>query len=268
MKMQQPCSTRPRNKGYRNFQKESIFAFCSAVLQSDIFAKLRGNSPYAYYEKTFNVAETVAFIEVLDALDGSGSGKAFFDDFRIRDRNLLANGRFEVRSPTGQERDAPGWEFGCGGAIVDGPETVRSGRYALKPPQVGVEAAPVGVEAAPVGVEAAVVFTYETPRSWRHGSLSTTPDDRVRIPGGVTNQAMSPSAKIASLGQPLKTGRFPPNDPAMSLPIDALRGASQATLPNATVPHPSSSVRQTCGSTATHRCTTTNRRMPRSSPQT
>jgi PKD domain len=102
-----------------------------AVLQSDIFAKLRGNSPYAYYEKTFNVPETVAFIEVVGALDGSGTGKAFFDDFRIRDRNLLANGRFEVRSPTGQERDAPGWEFGRGGAIVDGPENVRSGRYAL-----------------------------------------------------------------------------------------------------------------------------------------
>jgi hypothetical protein len=41
-----------------------------AVLQSDIFAKLRGNSPYAYYETTSNVPEAVAFIEVVGALDG------------------------------------------------------------------------------------------------------------------------------------------------------------------------------------------------------
>lgn len=101
------------------------------VLQSDVFAELRGNLPYAYSQMTFNVPATVAFIEVVGALNGSGSGKVFFDDLRVRDRNLLENGRFEVRAPTGQERDAPAWAFGRGGALVTEPRDVRSGRYAL-----------------------------------------------------------------------------------------------------------------------------------------
>jgi PKD domain len=101
------------------------------VLESHIFARLRGNSPYAYYEKTLEVPPTVALIEVVGTVDGSGIGRAFFDDLRVRDRNLLQNGRFEVPSPTARDRDAPGWAFGSGGALTSDPGDVRSGRYAL-----------------------------------------------------------------------------------------------------------------------------------------
>ena len=90
-----------------------------AVLRSDVVARVRGNSPYAYYQITLDVPATVAYIEMVGTLAGSGNGKAMFDDLRVRDRNLLENGRFELRPRAGQDRFAPGWAFGRGGTLVE-----------------------------------------------------------------------------------------------------------------------------------------------------
>jgi hypothetical protein len=98
---------------------------------SHVFGRWRGNSPYAYFEVGVTAAAPVAFVEVVASIDGPGGGQAFFDDLRIRDRNLLANGRFELRARTGQERPAPGWAFGKGGRIRDDVTAARSGRRAL-----------------------------------------------------------------------------------------------------------------------------------------
>jgi hypothetical protein len=109
----------------------NLLAAGGAVLHGEVIAKASGHSPYAYHEIILQVPETAAFIELVGTLQGKGGGTVLFDDLRIRDRNLLRNGRFETRAPSGHLREAPGWEFGRGGAIVDGEEDVRSGRYAL-----------------------------------------------------------------------------------------------------------------------------------------
>ena len=102
-----------------------------AVLDSRTIAHKQSSSPYSYHEVVIDVPKGAAFLEVMGSVSGGGSGAAFFDDLRIRDRNLLQNGRFEVRSASGHVREAPGWEFGRGGLIVEDAPNVRSGRYAL-----------------------------------------------------------------------------------------------------------------------------------------
>ena len=57
---------------------------------------------------------------------------AFLDDVRVLDANLLVNGGFETRTPTGQDNRAPGWRFEAGGArIVTEPANVHSGERAV-----------------------------------------------------------------------------------------------------------------------------------------
>ncbi|MET0552839.1 MAG: hypothetical protein ABW221_07370 [Vicinamibacteria bacterium] len=102
-----------------------------AVLASQVFGRWRGNSPYAYFQTTVTAPASAAFVEISGTVDGSGGGRAFFDDLRVRDRNLLENGRFELRARTGQDRPAPGWAFGKGGRVVDDPVLARSGRRTL-----------------------------------------------------------------------------------------------------------------------------------------
>ncbi len=102
-----------------------------AVLQAAFVAAKNGSSSYSYHQAQVAVPPGAASLEVIGATWGAGSGKAFFDDLRLRDRNLLRNGRFEERSPSGQEDESPGWGFARGGAIIDVPADVRSGRHAL-----------------------------------------------------------------------------------------------------------------------------------------
>jgi hypothetical protein len=109
----------------------NLLAADGTVVESRVFGQLRGNSPYAYYQTTFTAAANAAFIEVAGTVEGTGAGRAFFDDLRIRDRNLLRDGRFEERSATGGARDVPGWEFGRGGAVVSEPDNARSGERSL-----------------------------------------------------------------------------------------------------------------------------------------
>jgi hypothetical protein len=102
------------------------------VLASGAVAKVLGTSPYTYYGSPVEVPEGGASLE-LTARGGGGGGlsRTLFDDLRVRDYNLLRNGRFEQRAPNGQEEESPGWGFVRGGTIVDDPAHVRSGRYAL-----------------------------------------------------------------------------------------------------------------------------------------
>lgn len=109
----------------------SVLDADGAVLLSQVFAHQGGKAPYTYHQVVVQPLKGAAFIEVAASLGGSASGRAFFDDLRIRDRNVLKNGRFEVRSANGQEEEAPGWGFVRGGLVIDDPENVRSGRYAL-----------------------------------------------------------------------------------------------------------------------------------------
>ena len=109
----------------------NLLAQDGTLVESRIFGKLRGNSPYAYYQTTFTVAANVASIELTGTVEGTGNGRAFFDDLRVRDRNLLRNGRFEERSATGGGRDVPGWSFARGGEVVDEPDNARSGQRSL-----------------------------------------------------------------------------------------------------------------------------------------
>jgi K319-like protein/carbohydrate binding protein with CBM4/9 domain len=104
------------------------------VLRTIVFATKAGNSPYSYHQTDPITAEpTAAVLEVVGTLDGNtlGTDAAYFDDLRIRDRNLLQNGRFEIASPSGSTIEAPGWAFGKGGRIANDPTLARSGRYVL-----------------------------------------------------------------------------------------------------------------------------------------
>ena len=56
----------------------------------------------------------------------------FVDDVRVLDDNLLINGGFETRSPTGRDDDAPDWRFEAGGArVITEPANVRGGTRAV-----------------------------------------------------------------------------------------------------------------------------------------
>jgi len=109
----------------------TLFAADGAVLASGVVAEQTGTAPYSYYQVTFDAPDTVAFLELAGTVEGVGAGVAFFDDLRVRDRNLLRNGGFELRSPDGGEDTAPGWVFARGGAVVSDPVNVRSGHHAL-----------------------------------------------------------------------------------------------------------------------------------------
>jgi hypothetical protein len=109
----------------------SVLDADGAVLLTRAFARKAGTSPYTYHEAAIGPVKGAAFIEVAAALGGPGLGRAFFDDLRIRDRNLLENGRFEVRAVNGQEDEAPGWVFVRPGQVVHDPASVRSGERAL-----------------------------------------------------------------------------------------------------------------------------------------
>jgi hypothetical protein len=62
----------------------------------------RGNSPYAYHQATLVAPPQAVYIELVGELSGAGSGLAFFDDLRIRDRNRLRNGGFEQTPAVGR----------------------------------------------------------------------------------------------------------------------------------------------------------------------
>jgi hypothetical protein len=109
-----------------------VLAGDGTVLESRLIASTRGNSPYAYAEQSIAVtAAAAAAIELVGAVDGTGAGKVFFDDLRIRDRNLLSNGGFEARSPDGQDTRAPGWSFVRLGRVDDAAALAHAGRRSL-----------------------------------------------------------------------------------------------------------------------------------------
>lgn len=103
------------------------------VLESRLIATTRGNSPYAYAEQAIVVAAAsgAAAIELVGFVDGTGTGRVFLDDLRIRDRNLLTNGGFETRSPDGQDSHAPGWSFVRFGRVADSAALAHGGRRSL-----------------------------------------------------------------------------------------------------------------------------------------
>jgi PKD domain-containing protein len=111
--------------------RASLLATDGTVLESRVVGQTRGNSPYAYHQTTLTAAADAAFIEIAGTVEGTGAGRAFFDDLRVRDRNLLRNGRFEERSASGGGRDVPGWQFGHLGEVVAEPDNSHSGRFAL-----------------------------------------------------------------------------------------------------------------------------------------
>jgi hypothetical protein len=103
------------------------------VLDSFSISRMRGNSPYAYAEQVILTPSNAAAIEIVDTIDaGAGTGSVLLDDLQVRDRNLLENGDFEVRSPDGSDRRAPGWDFIRPGRVADGPSLARAGRRSLE----------------------------------------------------------------------------------------------------------------------------------------
>jgi hypothetical protein len=110
----------------------SVLDAGGAVLQTVTLASQLGTTPYTYHQAVLRAPDDAAFIEIAGALGpGLGSGTALFDDLRVRDRNLLRNGRFEVPSPRGQDDEAPGWAFVRGGRVADDAGHAHSGRHAL-----------------------------------------------------------------------------------------------------------------------------------------
>jgi hypothetical protein len=104
-----------------------------AVLATRTFARKYGTSPYSYHEAQIGPVKGAAFLEVAAVVAGSGTGRAFVDDLRIRDRNLLHNGGFEVRAANGQEDEAPGWAFVRGGRVVNDGSVRGQRALALTP---------------------------------------------------------------------------------------------------------------------------------------
>jgi hypothetical protein len=103
-----------------------------SVLQSWLISSTRGNSPYTYAQQVIAVDDpAAAAIELVGFVDGAGAGKAFFDDLRIRDRNLFANGGFEARSPDGHSSRAPGWSFLRPGEVAASAALAHGGRRSL-----------------------------------------------------------------------------------------------------------------------------------------
>jgi hypothetical protein len=104
------------------------------VLESREIQRLRGNSPYAYKEQVIAItAASAVAMELVAKVDGgTGTGKAFFDDLRVRDRNLASNGGFESRSPDGSDRRAPSWQFLRGGLVASSASVAHGGRRSLE----------------------------------------------------------------------------------------------------------------------------------------
>jgi len=110
------------------------------LLQSVLVGKSRGNSPYAYFEtppdQPIVPAPNAVFIELVAEIDGAGSGLAFLDDLRLRDRNRLVNGGFEITPPTGVfEEGRPAHWGGRGGNVFTAASQVHGGgrAFALVP---------------------------------------------------------------------------------------------------------------------------------------
>ena len=106
------------------------------VLQAKVVNTTRGNSPYGYAEQVIvaddSPGATAVAIELVGAVDGAGAGKVWFDDLRVRDRNLLVNGGFETRSPDGQSDRAPGWSFLRPGNVAATAALAHGGRRSLE----------------------------------------------------------------------------------------------------------------------------------------
>jgi hypothetical protein len=183
-------------------------------------ARVTGDSAYRYYEAAVDVPRGAEFIEVAGAVGGPGSAQAFFDDLRVRDRNLLANGRFERPSPAGRKDAAPGWTFVRGGTVVGEAGDVRSGRRALGlVPYAGYHV-----------VSQEIVHT--SPRGYRVSAwvktsgLATPPTINVRFEGAARqNLGLRAVAAAASEGAyslvsgDLPAAQIPPNTAVLSVQI-------------------------------------------------
>ncbi len=101
------------------------------TLETRLVHRVRGNSPYAYAEQVVVAAPNAAAVELVGFVDGAGAGKVFFDDLRVRERNLLANGGFETRAPEGGTLASPGWGFGPLTRLEDDAASAHGGRRSI-----------------------------------------------------------------------------------------------------------------------------------------
>jgi hypothetical protein len=110
----------------------NVVAGDGTVLQRWVVNTTRGNSPYGYGAQVIVADPTAVAIELVGAVDGAGAGKVFFDDLRLRDRNLFTNGGFELRAPDGHDDRAPGWGFLRPGRVAAGASLAHGGRRSLE----------------------------------------------------------------------------------------------------------------------------------------
>lgn len=105
-----------------------------SVLETRMIQIQGMTSSYAYAEQVIVAGPTATAIEIVDTVDaGAGSGTVYLDDLRVRDRNQLTNGGFEVPSPDGSDQHAPpGWAFGRLGAISSTVSLAHGGRRSLE----------------------------------------------------------------------------------------------------------------------------------------